>query len=114
MTAMNSLTAVGSPPSRAPESRPARAPTPVRPSAFSGNWLATQGRLPLAFMGLGLAWLVAATALLVVPPTLLTRWGLALQGIAGVALFVTDMLGVLKHFWAVPVMAPAAKPAAAR
>ncbi|MBP9914522.1 MAG: hypothetical protein KBF26_14070 [Opitutaceae bacterium] len=31
---------------------------------MSGSWLAAQGRLPLAFMGLGLAWLVIATALL--------------------------------------------------
>ncbi|MBP6508808.1 MAG: hypothetical protein KA257_14700 [Opitutaceae bacterium] len=33
---------------------------------MSGSWLAVQGRLPLAFMGLGLAWLVIATALLVI------------------------------------------------
>ncbi len=72
MTAMNSLTAVGLPSLRAPESRSARLPTPARPAALAGNWLATQGRLPLAFMGLGLAWLVAATALLVAQPTLLS------------------------------------------
>lgn len=35
------------------------------------SWLAGQGRLPLAFMGLALAWLVAATLLLVANPGLL-------------------------------------------
>ncbi len=38
---------------------------------MTGSWLATQGRLPLAFMGLALAWLLAATALLVAQPGLL-------------------------------------------
>lgn len=72
MTAMNSLTAVGSPSSRVPESRPTRQTASVRSPALPGSWLATQGRLPLAFMGLGLAWLVAATALLAARPTLLS------------------------------------------
>lgn len=38
---------------------------------MSGSWLATQGRLPLAFMGLALLWLVASTAWLVVQPGVL-------------------------------------------
>lgn len=72
MTAMNSLMAVGSPSLRVPETRPTRPPTPARSPVVSGSWLAAQGRLPLAFMGLGLAWLVAATALLVAQPALLS------------------------------------------
>jgi hypothetical protein len=35
------------------------------------SWLAAQGRLPLAFMGLGLAWLAIATVLLVIDPQVL-------------------------------------------
>ena len=38
---------------------------------MSGSWLAKQGRLPLAFMGLGIAWLVSATVLLVIDPQVL-------------------------------------------
>ncbi|HEU5078442.1 MAG TPA: hypothetical protein VFT72_04480 [Opitutaceae bacterium] len=38
---------------------------------MSGSWLATQGRLPLAFMGLALAWLAVATLLLAFSPGLL-------------------------------------------
>lgn len=38
---------------------------------MAGGWLATQGRLPLAFMGLGLAWLVVAMAFMVLQPGLL-------------------------------------------
>lgn len=37
-----------------------------------GGWLAAQGRLPLAFMGLALVWLVAATVMLAARPGLLT------------------------------------------
>lgn len=37
----------------------------------SPSWLAAQGRLPLAFMGLALVWLAAATALLVASPEML-------------------------------------------
>ena len=40
------------------------APTAPRTSA-NKSWLATQGRLPLAFMGLALVWLVVASGLLV-------------------------------------------------
>lgn len=36
-----------------------------------GSWLAAQGRLPLAFMGLALAWLLVATALLIAQPGIL-------------------------------------------
>jgi hypothetical protein len=38
---------------------------------MSASWLAAQGRLPLAFMGLALVWLVAGTAWLVLEPGLL-------------------------------------------
>lgn len=38
---------------------------------MSGGWLAAQGRLPLAFMGLALVWLVVATGLLVIFPEVL-------------------------------------------
>lgn len=36
-----------------------------------GSWLASQGRLPLAFMGLGLLWLAAAAGLLAAAPGVL-------------------------------------------
>ncbi|HVU32658.1 MAG TPA: hypothetical protein VHE61_04440 [Opitutaceae bacterium] len=70
---MSSPTAAGSPFSSVGEP-PAAAPRPARPpsgSALPRSWLAGQGRLPLAFMGLALAWLVAGTALLVLDPELL-------------------------------------------
>jgi hypothetical protein len=38
---------------------------------LSSDWLAAQGRLPLAFMMLGLAWLAAATTMLVAQPGVL-------------------------------------------
>ncbi|QYM78894.1 hypothetical protein K0B96_16555 [Horticoccus luteus] len=44
-------------------------PRTVKP----GGWLAAQGRLPLAFMMLALAWLVVATALLITHPSALAR-----------------------------------------
>ncbi|MCC6414373.1 MAG: hypothetical protein IT582_00470 [Opitutaceae bacterium] len=47
-----------------PDPTPKNSPPPAARPAMSGSWLAAQGRLPLAFMGLGLIWLVAATALL--------------------------------------------------
>jgi hypothetical protein len=57
----------------APDPRPPKqAAAPASPLRLSGSWLAAQGRLPLAFMGLALAWLVAATALLVAQPALLS------------------------------------------
>ncbi len=46
---------------------PAAAPRP----ASKQSWLAAQGRLPLAFMGLALIWLLVATTLLVAHPGLL-------------------------------------------
>ena len=52
-------------------------PASIRPAATAlpasskASWLAAQGRLPLAFMWLGLAWIVAASAALVVQPGLL-------------------------------------------
>lgn len=39
---------------------------------LSGSWLAAQGRLPLAFMALGLAWLLIGATLLVLEPAMLT------------------------------------------
>lgn len=39
---------------------------------MSAGWLAAQGRLPLAFMGLALGWLAAATGLLALRPELLS------------------------------------------
>ena len=38
---------------------------------MTGSWLAAQGRLPLAFMGLALVWLVAASAIIAARPQLL-------------------------------------------
>jgi hypothetical protein len=54
-------------------SQPSPAASP-RPAAVPqhGSWLAAQGRLPLAFMGLALAWLGAGTLFLAVRPDLLT------------------------------------------
>lgn len=43
----------------------------MRPPA-PRSWLAAQGRLPLAFMGLALGWLLVGTALLVVQPEILS------------------------------------------
>lgn len=60
----------GSPSSAVPKAVSGPATAPTRPPV-PGGWLAAQGRLPLAFMGLGLAWLGAATVLLLVQPTLL-------------------------------------------
>lgn len=55
---------VGSPCLHVPE------PSSNRPAPAKNSWLAAQGRLPLAFMGLGLVWLVTATAVHVVRPDL--------------------------------------------
>lgn len=41
------------------------------PTGARGSWLAAQGRLPLAFMGLALAWLIVATGMLAFRPGLL-------------------------------------------
>jgi hypothetical protein len=62
MIATSSPTAAGS------RSSPARSV----PGPLAGSWLAAQGRLPLAFMGLGLAWLGAATTMFVLAPGVLT------------------------------------------
>ena len=61
---LRSLTASETPASK-------RAALSAPPLRLSGSWLAAQGRLPLAFMGLALVWLVAATALLVTHPQVL-------------------------------------------
>jgi hypothetical protein len=63
MNASSSLTTPGSPFLNAPSPAPAL--------RLSRSWLAAQGRLPLAFMGLGLAWLAIATLLLALQPRLL-------------------------------------------
>lgn len=60
----------GSPFSAVPKAVSGPASAPARPP-LPGGWLAAQGRLPLAFMGLGLAWLGAATILQLVQPTVL-------------------------------------------
>src|SRR5687768_14578845 len=72
MTPLSSPTAVGSLSSSAPDApKPKRAAAPVSPLRLSGSWLAAQGRLPLAFMGLALAWLAAATGMVVASPDVL-------------------------------------------
>lgn len=58
--------AVGSPFSPVPEPSTGRPTTPAGPSRSS--WLAAQGRLPLAFMGLALGWIVAACLLALCQP----------------------------------------------
>lgn len=44
---------------------------PANPAPARGSWLAAQGRLPLAFMALALAWIVAGTLGLLLRPGLL-------------------------------------------
>ena len=62
--------AVGLPCLPVPE-LPSNHPTTASPAAPTRNsWLAAQGRLPLAFMGLALVWIVTATAMLVIWPKL--------------------------------------------
>jgi len=62
----------GSPKSPAPDSSASSAASspPARPPV-NKSWLAAQGKLPLSFMGLGLAWLAAAVALMVLRPDIL-------------------------------------------
>lgn len=72
MTAPNSPTEVGSlssPGTKPPGRATASAVRPFPPMA--GSWLANQGRLPLAFMLLGLGWLGVATAMLALSPGVL-------------------------------------------
>ncbi len=47
-----------------------RPPAAAPRTSVNKSWLAAQGRLPLAFMGLALLWLTAATGLLVARPDL--------------------------------------------
>lgn len=54
------------------DSRPVPASPAGRP-LMSPSWLAAQGRLPLAFMGLALGWLVVATGWLVLEPQMLAQ-----------------------------------------
>jgi hypothetical protein len=65
--------------------------TGTPPLRLSGSWLAAQGRLPLAFMGLALAWLTAATGMLALQPALLA---LPHAAPAAVALTHAWVLGV--------------------
>ena len=51
-----------------PDPNPKNSPPAAGRPALSGSWLAAQGRLPLAFMGLGLIWLAVATGMLVWEP----------------------------------------------
>lgn len=67
MTVTSNPMEAGSPPSNVFKAHP---PGSVQRTP-GGSWLANQGRLPLAFMGLALAWLVAGTAMLVARPGLL-------------------------------------------
>ena len=72
MTAPNSPTAVGSPSSRAPERlEPGGRATTASPPRLSPSWLASQGRLPLAFMALALGWLALAAGVMTIRPELL-------------------------------------------
>ncbi|MBE7537122.1 MAG: hypothetical protein HS122_01745 [Opitutaceae bacterium] len=50
---------------------PAASSRPSQVPAQHGSWLAAQGKLPLAFMGLALAWLAAGAILLLLRPGLL-------------------------------------------
>jgi hypothetical protein len=69
---MPSPMAVGLLTSSAPDRAGVSAPRPSLPSPLpGGSWLAAQGRLPLAFMGLALVWLAIGTVLLVAQPALL-------------------------------------------
>lgn len=70
MIAPNSLTAAGSPSFTAPKPAPARATPGAPPLRLSASWLAAQGRLPLAFMGLGLTWLALGTGAVAISPEL--------------------------------------------
>ena len=83
--------ATGSPSSSVPE-RALPRPAPVSPITRGGSWLAAQGRLPLAFMGLGLGWFAIAAAATALWPTTL-----ALPHVAPivVALTHTWVLGFL-------------------
>src|SRR5688500_18295905 len=66
MNAPSNLTVAGSPFSAARSGSPPGI-------ARAGSPLAAQGRLPLAFMALGLAWLGVATVLLLANPAVLTQ-----------------------------------------
>lgn len=74
MKAPSSPMVAGSPFSRGPEAIPSVGSSPLigaPPRPLSSSWLAAQGRLPLAFIGLGLAWLAVATGMVVVTPGIL-------------------------------------------
>ncbi|HWA85421.1 MAG TPA: hypothetical protein VG710_04300 [Opitutus sp.] len=66
--------ASSAPPSPATAATASKTAPSIPPTAprLSPNWLARQGRLPLAFMALGLGWLAFGTTALVVRPELLT------------------------------------------
>jgi hypothetical protein len=72
MTPPNNPMALGSLFLSALETPTVRRAIPTAPALrLSGGWLAAQGRLPLAFMGLALGWLALATGMLVASPGLL-------------------------------------------
>lgn len=72
MPAPSSLTTPGSPYLTASSRAfPPPASAPVSPLRLPTSGLAAQGRLPLAFMGLGLAWLVVATGMVALQPDVL-------------------------------------------
>ena len=72
MTAVSNPTAPGSPSSSAHKAAPGPGRgSPATQPRLSGSWLAAQGRLPLAFMMLGLAWLAIATGMVVLQPNVL-------------------------------------------
>lgn len=70
---------------------PARIHAPAAAPKPAGSWLAAQGRLPLAYMGLGTGWIAVASALLIAQPGVL-----ALPHLAPAVIAMTHawMLGV--------------------
>jgi len=85
----------------ASDPRAAKRPvSPFPPPRFSGSWLAAQGKLPLAFMELALAWLVAAAGMLAVSPGVLALPHIAPQVVAlthawVLGFFVTVAVGAI-------------------
>ncbi len=66
--------------------------TTTTPLRLSAGWLASQGRLPLAFMGLALVWLAVATAMVAAAP-----------GVLAYAHLVPNVVA-LTHAWALGVL----------
>ncbi len=100
MSVASSPTAVGSPRWPAPSRGAAPAAAPGATGPVAGGWLAAQGRLPLAFMGLALAWLTAATLLLALHAPWLALphavpWVVALTHAWVLGVFVTVACGAV-------------------